>query len=186
MEQQEQNESRTSSSNDELAGDDVAQHQPPDAEELTASKGSSDKFETKTLSTDESSVNKGKDIEEKLASEAGQYLEIMKESSYRISLNIVEGCDVRAAGDTDSWQLHHDAICDSQGVIIIISNFLLDCCRLYPSLDSTIGSELLRRLKLCLEDPRRQSKANLKIPSVSFLFVEMAYSFQLHPSHSQH
>ena len=54
---------------------------------------------------------------------------------------------------------------DKRGVVIVVSNFILDICRVYPALESSIGTELLRRLKFCLEDPRRQSEGNTKPPS---------------------
>ena len=129
-------------------------------------KDNTDKLKHKSLSTDESSVKRAKEMERMSALRAEQYLEMIKESLCRISLDIIERCDVRTAVDIECWQ-SDNFCCDSQGVVIVISNFLLDSCRLYPSLESSIVSELLRRIKLSLEDPRRQSKDDLRLPSVS-------------------
>lgn len=163
LEHQRQNESLpVSASNGEPSSNDS--HIPS----LNALNDSRDELKTNSLSNNDARANKEKESEEKLASKAEEYLEMMKESSCRISLNIVESCDVWAARDNEKWQ-PHNACLDSQGVVIVITNFLLDNCRLYPSLDSSIGSELLRRLKLCLENPRKQSKDTIKLPSVSHL-----------------
>ena len=166
MEQELQNEPLlVSSSNSEPpAGDDVTQSQPLNTETPMSDDSGN---EINSSSNDETSMKKDMDIDKKLASEVEEYLGILKESSCKICLNIIEGCDVREAHENESWQ-PHNACRDSQGVVIVISNFLLDHCHTYPSLESSIGSELLRRLKFCLEDPRRQSKDNIKLPSVSY------------------
>ncbi len=165
MEQQLQNESSlvSSSNNEPSAGDDITQTQPLNTETPTLDDSGN---EINSSSNDDTSMKTENDMDKKLASEVEEYLGIMKESSCKICLNIIEGCDIREVHDNERWQ-PHDACRDSQGVVIVISNFLLDHCHANPSLESSIGSEILRRLKFCLEDPRRQSKDNFKLPSVS-------------------
>ena len=88
-----------------------------------------------------------------MAAEAKEYLDkTVKESLYKVSLDITEGSTTASAELLETSPSNGD----SQNVIIIMSNFLLDLSRLYPDIESSIASELLRRVKSKLEDPRKQ------------------------------
>ncbi|KAL7543885.1 hypothetical protein ACHAXR_013277 [Thalassiosira sp. AJA248-18] len=113
---------------------------------------------------DELKAEKEKEIEEKLATEAKEYLQTMKESLCKICLNIIEG-SVTGEGETGNLMVTDS---DSQGVIVVVSNFLLDITRGYPALESNIASELLQRLK---------SQLDVKSPSHCRVKSGCEYSF---------
>lgn len=159
----------SSSNGDPSADDNVAQIHHINAETLALDESGN---EVNSSPKEETSVNKEKEFEKKLASEVGNYLEIMKESSFKICLDIIEGCNAGHSDNIRDWQSQHGAYHDSQGVVIVITNFFIDNSHIYPSLDASIGSELLRRVKFCLEDPRRQSNDNIKFQSVSCQSVQ--------------
>jgi hypothetical protein len=163
--------------NDNLEGQ---SNKPSDSESHTPKLDDGDKTKLKPLTEDELNMVTAKEIEEILAGRAADYLNMVKESLGKISLDIIEGSS-RGSAHEDSAKIvklpelpvsapHVDedtkyADSDKRGVVIVVSNFILDICRVYPDLESSIGTELLRRLKFCLEDPRRQSEGNTKPPS---------------------
>jgi hypothetical protein len=109
-----------------------------------------------------------KEAEEKMAARAADFLKTVmrmegtRYSLIKISLDIIEGSSKGSAYSESATKF---SMLDKQGVIIVVSNFLLDIVSAYPTLESSIGSEILRRLKFCLEDPRRISEGNTKPPS---------------------
>eukprot|EP00571_Detonula_confervacea_P003423 CAMPEP_0172329052 /NCGR_PEP_ID=MMETSP1058-20130122/60671_1 /TAXON_ID=83371 /ORGANISM="Detonula confervacea, Strain CCMP 353" /LENGTH=4507 /DNA_ID=CAMNT_0013046199 /DNA_START=90 /DNA_END=13614 /DNA_ORIENTATION=- len=155
LEQQRRNESeRQSSTNEEhpIPGDttssnntDGTQNQPPDA---ASPNNNEEEPKPKSLTKDELKAKREKEIEETSAAEVKEYLqETVKESLCKISLDIIEG-----TGSVAEENIENPIPGDSQGVIIVISNFLLDIC----ALESNFALELLRRLK---------AKLDLKSPS---------------------
>jgi hypothetical protein len=109
-----------------------------------------------------------KEVEEKMAARAADFLKTVvgKEetpcSLIKICLDIIEGSSKGSAYSDSATKF---SMLDKQGVIIVVSNFLLDIVSAHPTLESSIGCEVLQRLKFCLEDPRRISEGNTKPPS---------------------
>jgi hypothetical protein len=131
-------------------------------ESETPQPGDDENFKPKSSTADESNLIMQKDVEEKMAARASDLLKKALDSLTKISLDIIEGSSRgRAFSDSASKSL----LLDKRGVVIVISNFLLDCAHMTPTLELSIGSEVLRRLKFCLEDPRRLSEGNIKPPS---------------------
>jgi len=155
-------------------------NKPLDPESHTPKLDDGDKTKPKPLTEDELNMVMANEAEAAAAAAAAAYLKMVTESLGKITLDIIEGGSKGSARE-DSAKIvellelpvaapHVDedikyAGSDKRGVVIVVSNFILDICRVYPSLESSIGTELLRRLKFCLEDPRRQSEGNTKPPS---------------------
>ena len=136
-------------------------------------------LKSKPLTQDDMNVQVGKEMEEKLAAQALDYSKMMKESVCKVSLDIIEqsGKDRACDESGDITKMSNDGGSDQRSVIIVVSNFLLDFCKSSlvkattgPSqpldapvpLESSIGLELLERIKLCLDDTRGQSEGDIK------------------------
>jgi hypothetical protein len=160
LEQQRRDDSERTGGQPTVLGDSTGgtQNKPLDSESHTPKQDDGDKAEDQLKAITE------KEIEEKLAARALDYLKMVKESLCKISLDIIEGSSKGSEYIGSSENTKNEGS-DKRGVVIVVSNFLLDICRVYPALESSIGSELLRRLKFCLEDPRRQSDGDIKPPS---------------------
>jgi hypothetical protein len=160
LEQQRRDDSERTGGQPTVLGDSTGgtQNKPLDSESHTPKQDDGDKAEDQLKAITE------KEIEEKLAARALDYLKMVKESLCKISLDIIEGSSKGSEYIGSSKNTKNEGS-DKRGVVIVVSNFLLDICRVYPALESSIGSELLRRLKFCLEDPRRQSDGDIKPPS---------------------
>ena len=131
----------------------------------------SDETKPDALTEDELKVQQENEMEKKLAARAQQYLESMRESMTRISLNIIEGGSVaekhredsntmETTGQLDDGSGAGDG--DSEGVTVVMCNFLLDLCTRYPADITKISSELLIQLK-----------SNLHVESPSHCRVKM-------------
>lgn len=136
-----------------------------------------EKPKSKPLTQDDMNFQVGKEIEEKLAARALEYSKMMKESVCKVSLDIIEksGKDRACNESGEMIKMSNDVGSDQRSVVIVVSNFLLDFCKsslvkatpTQPldapvALESSIGLELLERIKLCLDDTRGQSEGNIK------------------------
>jgi hypothetical protein len=153
--------------NDNLEG---TQINPLDSESHTPKLDEDDKTKSKPLTEDDLSMAMAKEIEKKMAARASDYLKMVKESLGKICLDIIEGSskwslEPPASAPHVDEDINYAGSDNKRGVVIVVSNFILDICKVYPALESSIGTELLQRLKFCLEDPRRQSEGNTKPPS---------------------
>jgi len=103
-------------------------------------------------------------MEKEMAVNAKRYLDSIKESFTRISLDIIEGSSKVEISqgvlttNTETGLLHDDrgpGDGDSDGVTVVMCNFLLNLCTRYPSEIPKISNEILRRLKsnLHVESP---------------------------------
>lgn len=133
------------------------QDKPPPESTSKTKDEKEDEPKPKPLTDEEMRAKREKETEERLAAEAKEYLQTMKDSLCKICLDIIE-VSVPAK---DAKTIHEDRekscdrtateVGDWQEVIVVVSNFLLGIARGYPELESSIATSLLQRLKACLD-----------------------------------
>lgn len=158
-----------SSSNNEAANPSASANAEPTAE-TKAPYGDDDGGDSKppSLTEEELKAKREKEFEEKDAAKAKQYLESVRESLPRISLNIIEGgsaaekCrdEMESVGTLDDGSGDGDV--NAEGIDVVVATFMLDLCSRFPDDSTKISSELLRRLK-----------ANLRVKSPSHCQVKI-------------
>ena len=125
---------------DRAPNTDVTQNQPSDSNPPTTNEEES---KPKSLTEDELEATK-----EKLAAdEVKAYLDTVKDGLPGKCITLIATCssvaedNVKKVEAVQSDDLKGTGDSDSQGVIIVVSNFLLDICRAYPALESKIATE---------------------------------------------
>ena len=169
-----------SSVSDRVDNAEESQNMPLDTDSQPAVDEGDEKLKLKPLAKDDMNAQIEKEMEEKLAAQALDYLKMMKESVCKVSLDIIEwsGKDRACNESGEMTKMSNDVGSDQRNVVTVVSNFLLDFCKsslvkaatepTQPldapvALESSIGLELLERIKLCLDDTRGQSEGDTKL-----------------------
>ena len=112
---------------------DESKHKPPTEEEVKAEK------------------------EKNEAARVVEYLDALKLSLVKQSMEIIAKSTIAESEDKGRESTADDSKkskrkeSDSQGVVIVMSNFLLDLCKDYPTLSTVVANELLTNIKSQLE-----------------------------------